>query len=126
MNEEWARLDAAAGRSIGQRRFTNAVALLRQAIALRPDHADSWFNLGYVLRQMRAYPEALDAYARDLVDYLGYLAETGDSVTRALPTTIRGFLASLDERGLAATVSGAGPTVLRGPYSRSPPRIRKP
>ena len=45
----------------------------------------------------------LDAYARDLADYLGYLAETGDSVTRALPTTIRGFLASLDERGLAAT-----------------------
>lgn len=66
MNEEWARLDAAAGRSIGQRRFTDAAALLRQAIALRPDHADSWFNLGYVLRQMRAYPEALDAYAEAL------------------------------------------------------------
>lgn len=66
MNEEWARLDAAAGRSIGQRRYADAAALLRQAIALRPDHADSWFNLGYVLRQTRAYPDALEAYAEAL------------------------------------------------------------
>ncbi|MBO9695326.1 MAG: sulfotransferase [Sphingopyxis sp.] len=66
MNEEWARLDAAAGRSIGQGRHSEAAALLRRATALRPDHADGWFNLGYVLRQMRAYPEALDAYAEAL------------------------------------------------------------
>lgn len=66
MNEEWARLDAAAGRSIAQGRHSEAAALLRQATALRPDHADSWFNLGYVLRQMRAYPEALAAYAEAL------------------------------------------------------------
>lgn len=66
MDEKWARLDAAAGRSIGQGRYTDAAVLLRQAIALRPDHADSWFNLGYVLRQTRAYPEALEAYAEAL------------------------------------------------------------
>lgn len=66
MNEEWARLDSAAGRSIGQGRYADAAALLRQALALRPDHADGWFNLGYVLRQTRAYPDALDAYAEAL------------------------------------------------------------
>lgn len=66
MNEEWARLDAAAGRSIGLGRHSEAAVLLRQATALRPDHADGWFNLGYVLRQMRAYPEALEAYAEAL------------------------------------------------------------
>lgn len=49
-----------------QRRFSEAVALLQQAVALAPDHADSWFNLGYALRQARAYPQALDAYAEAL------------------------------------------------------------
>ncbi len=66
MDQEWAQLDAAAGRSIGQGRFTDAAALLRQVTALRPDHADSWFNLGYALRQARRYPEALEAYAEAL------------------------------------------------------------
>ncbi|WP_447758574.1 tetratricopeptide repeat-containing sulfotransferase family protein [Sphingopyxis fribergensis] len=66
MNEEWARLDVAAKRSIAQGRYAEAAVLLRQATAIRPDHADSWFNLGYVLRQMRAYPEALAAYGEAL------------------------------------------------------------
>jgi len=66
VSEEWARLDAAAGRSIGQGRYADAAALLRQALAIRPDHPDGWFNLGYVLRQTRAYPDALDAYAEAL------------------------------------------------------------
>ena len=66
MDDEWARVDAAAKRSIVQGRHFDAATLLRQATTLRPDHADSWFNLGYVLRQMRAYPEALTAYAEAL------------------------------------------------------------
>ena len=66
MDEEWARLDAAAGRSIAEGRHSDAVTLLRQATSRRPDHADGWFNLGYVLRQTRAYPEALEAYAEAL------------------------------------------------------------
>lgn len=66
MDQEWARIDAAAGQSIGQGRFTDAAALLRQATALRPEHADSWFNLGYALRQARRYPDALEAYAEAL------------------------------------------------------------
>ncbi len=45
----------------------------------------------------------LDAYARDLADYLGYLIETGEPACSATPATIRGFLASLDERGLKAS-----------------------
>ena len=71
MNDEWARLDAAAGRSIGQGRYADAAALLRQALALRPDHADSWFNLGYALRHTRAYPAALEAYAEALRHHVG-------------------------------------------------------
>ncbi|TDR93558.1 site-specific tyrosine recombinase XerD [Enterovirga rhinocerotis] len=45
----------------------------------------------------------LDAYARDLADYLSYLAERGERAATATPATIRGFLASLDERGLKAS-----------------------
>lgn len=71
MNDEWARLDAATGRSIGQGRYADAAALLRQALALRPDHADSWFNLGYALRHTRAYPAALEAYAEALRHHVG-------------------------------------------------------
>jgi tetratricopeptide (TPR) repeat protein len=66
VEDAWARLDAAAGQNIALRRYSDAAAQLRQAIALRPDHADGWFNLGYVLRQSRAYPEALEAYAEAL------------------------------------------------------------
>lgn len=66
VNDQWARLDAAAGQNIALRRYSDAATQLRQAIALRPDHADGWFNLGYVLRQSRAYPEALEAYAEAL------------------------------------------------------------
>ena len=66
MDDRCARFDAAAKRSIVQGRHLDAATLLGQATTLRPDHADSWFNLGYVLRQMRAYPEALTAYAEAL------------------------------------------------------------
>lgn len=45
----------------------------------------------------------LDAYARDLADYLAYLAETGEKAATAEPSTIRNFLASLDARGLKAS-----------------------
>lgn len=66
------RLDAAAGKCIDEHRYADAADLLRQAVALHPDHADGWFNLGYALRQLRAYPEALSAYdeaiRRNLVD----------------------------------------------------------
>lgn len=56
------RLDAAAEKCIDQHRYADAADLLRQAVTLNPDHADGWFNLGYALRQLRAYPEALRAY----------------------------------------------------------------
>jgi tetratricopeptide (TPR) repeat protein len=66
------RLDADAGRCLDQHRYADAVNLLQRALALNPDHADGWFNLGYALRQLRAYPEALRAYEeaiqRNLVD----------------------------------------------------------
>ncbi len=45
----------------------------------------------------------LEAYRRDLDDYLAYLKETGGQPDGATSATIRGFMASLEERGLKAS-----------------------
>lgn len=50
-----------------------------------------------------AAANTLAAYRRDLEDYLAYLAETGTAPGQAQPATVRGFLASLDARGLKAS-----------------------
>jgi integrase/recombinase XerD len=50
-----------------------------------------------------ASKNTLDAYRRDLDDYLSYLAEAGSAPDAATSTTVRGFMASLEERGLKAT-----------------------
>ena len=50
-----------------------------------------------------ASKNTLDAYRRDLDDYLAYLAETGGEPGSATSATVRGFMASLEERGLKAT-----------------------
>ncbi len=50
-----------------------------------------------------ASKNTLDAYRRDLDDYLAYLAEAGGEPGSATSATVRGFMASLEERGLKAT-----------------------
>jgi len=50
-----------------------------------------------------ASKNTLDAYRRDLDDYLAYLSEAGAQPDNASAATIRGFMASLEERGLKAT-----------------------
>jgi integrase/recombinase XerD len=45
----------------------------------------------------------LDAYRRDLEDYLSYLNQEGISPDAAGSAVVRGFMASLEERGLKAT-----------------------
>lgn len=50
-----------------------------------------------------AAANTLAAYARDLEDWADYLAETGVGATQARSDTVRGFLASIAERGLKAS-----------------------
>jgi integrase/recombinase XerD len=50
-----------------------------------------------------AAANTLEAYRRDLADYLAYLAEAGSASLQATSATVRGFLASLEERGLKAS-----------------------
>jgi len=50
-----------------------------------------------------ASKNTLDAYRRDLDDYLAYLKEEGCQPDNATSATVRGFMASLEERGLKAS-----------------------
>jgi integrase/recombinase XerD len=50
-----------------------------------------------------ASKNTLDAYRRDLDDYLSFLAEAGGQPDGATAAAIRGFMASLEERGLKAS-----------------------
>src|SRR3712207_3633524 len=50
-----------------------------------------------------ASKNTLDAYRRDLEDYLDYLKEAGAAPVSAAARTVRGFMGSLEERGLKAS-----------------------
>ncbi|MBM6593451.1 site-specific tyrosine recombinase XerD [Microvirga sp. BT291] len=50
-----------------------------------------------------ASKNTLDAYRRDLEDYLAYLGQAGREPDGADAATVRGFMASLEERGLKAS-----------------------
>lgn len=56
--------DASQLRSAG--RIPEAIAVYREALAANPDLPDSWFNLGWLQRQSRAFEDALASYQRAL------------------------------------------------------------
>ncbi|MCB5174395.1 site-specific tyrosine recombinase XerD [Microvirga lenta] len=64
-------------------------------------HANLFLDM--LAAERGASKNTLDAYRRDLDDYLAYLTEAGTAPDSASSTTIRGFMASLEERGLKAT-----------------------
>ncbi len=70
-------------------------------MATPPRLADLFLDMLAVERG--AARNTLDAYTRDLADYLAYLTEAGLRPETAEPATVRGFLASLETRGLKAS-----------------------
>ena len=50
-----------------QGRFAEAIASYRQAIALRPNHADTHYNLGNAFRNLGNYREAIASYQQAIV-----------------------------------------------------------
>lgn len=59
--------------------------------------------LDMLVAERGASKNTLDAYKRDLGDYRAYLQETACDPSTADPATVRGFMASLGERGLKAS-----------------------
>ena len=62
MEQDWSLLRAEAAQHLREGNAAEAARLFEQMTRLRPSHADSWFNLGYALRQCRQYDRALKAY----------------------------------------------------------------
>ena len=58
---------------------------------------------GHAGIRTRRLKNTLDAYRRDLEDYLAYLTETRSAPDQADANALRGFMASLEERGLKAS-----------------------
>ena len=61
-------------------------------------HANLFLDM--LAAERGASKNTLDAYRRDLDDYLAYLTEAGTAPDKAASATVRGFMASLEERGL--------------------------
>jgi integrase/recombinase XerD len=64
-------------------------------------HAELFLDM--LAAERGAARNTLDAYRRDLSDYLDFCREAGTEPARAKASHIRAFLVSLDERGLKAT-----------------------
>ncbi|MCB8822964.1 site-specific tyrosine recombinase XerD [Microvirga rosea] len=64
-------------------------------------HANLFLDM--LAAERGASKNTLDAYRRDLEDYLAFLAEEGAQPDGASAATVRGFMASLEERGLKAS-----------------------
>lgn len=60
------RLLAHADARLAAADWEAAARAYRDALALAPDCADAWFNLGFALRRQGGFAEALDAYASAL------------------------------------------------------------
>ena len=56
----------------------------------------------------------LDAYRRDLTDYLAYLSDIGVALEAADTGTLRGFVAELDKRGFAPSTAARRLSCVRG------------
>lgn len=67
------------------------------------DHRLVGLFLDMLVAERGAADNTLAAYRRDLEDYTDYLAETGTAASQAGAETVRGFLASIAERGLKAS-----------------------
>ena len=61
--EMWRRR---AHQTMSEGKLFEAIEAHRQLLALRPDLADSWFNLAYLERAAHRFREALDAYQKAL------------------------------------------------------------
>ena len=56
----------------------------------------------------------IEAYRRDLTDYLAYLARAGLSIDRVDTATLRAFVADLETRGLSASTAARRLSCVRG------------
>ncbi|MGC5778023.1 site-specific tyrosine recombinase XerD [Methylobacterium sp. NFXW15] len=78
---------------------------------LQPEVGD---YLDMLAAERGAGSNTIEAYRRDLSDYLAYLARTGLSLERVDTAALRGFVADLDTRGLSASTAARRLSCVRG------------
>ena len=66
MTDDWQQLLALAGQLRRAGRVDEAIDAYQRLLALKPDLADSWYNLGWLQKQARRFDEALASYQRAL------------------------------------------------------------
>jgi tetratricopeptide (TPR) repeat protein len=66
VTQDWQRLLREASRLRAAGRGRDAIAAYKQLLAINPDLPDSWFNLGWLQRQARAFDDALASYQQAL------------------------------------------------------------
>lgn len=66
MTDDVRALLAEANRLLTAGRIEEGIAAFQRLLAVRPDLSDSWYNLGYLQRCARRFPEALDSYGEAL------------------------------------------------------------
>lgn len=62
----WEDLLKEASRLRREHRVDEAIAAYRQLLAIKPDLPESWYNLGFLQKQARAFADSLESYARAL------------------------------------------------------------
>jgi hypothetical protein len=66
VDEDWQQLLGIASQLRRAGRVEDAIAAYERLLALKPDLADSWYNLGWLQRQARTFEEALASYQKAL------------------------------------------------------------
>lgn len=64
--ENWRALLRDASQLQAAGRIPEAIAAYREALSANPELPDSWFNLGWLQRKIRAFDDALDSYQHAL------------------------------------------------------------
>ena len=66
MSGDWQKLLAEASQLRRAGRVEEAISAYERLLAVRPDLGDSWYNLGWLQKQARAFEDSLLSYARAL------------------------------------------------------------
>ena len=75
LSDQEARLSRLAEMLMGEGKLEEAAATYQKLLALNPNLPDAWYNLGYLERCQRHFPESIDAYRAALARHVTHPEE---------------------------------------------------
>lgn len=85
---------------LGQKQYQNALSLFNQAIEIKPDFQNAYYNAAFTLKQLEAFPQAKEAYEK-LLPLMDPASEDYATVTKELEEVNK-----IVEEQIEATKSG--------------------